>query len=79
MNRDLGAGFDVHRRERLAIELVHPLRHVLDATGEMRPIASLPEMPTVPSEPLLLATTATLPLSDLISDAAPAPAAVISA
>ena len=38
----------------------------------MRPIASLPLMPTVPSEPLLLATTATLPLSDLISEAAPA-------
>ena len=45
----------------------------------MRPIASLPLIPTVPSEPLLLATTATLPLSDLISEAAPAPAAVISA
>ena len=26
-------------------------------------------MPTVPSEPLLLATTATLPLSDLMSEA----------
>ena len=47
--------------------------------ARMRPIASLPLMPTVPSEPLLLATTATLPLSDLISEAAPAPAAVISA
>ena len=40
--------------------------------ARMRPIASLPLMPTVPSEPLLLATTATLPLSDLISEAAPA-------
>ena len=47
--------------------------------ARMRPIASLPLMPTVPSEPLLLATTATLPLSDLMSEAAPAPAAVMSA
>ena len=36
-------------------------------------------MPTVPSEPLLLATTATLPLSESMSEAAPAPAAVMSA
>jgi len=42
-------------------------------------MASLLEIPTVPSWPLLPATTATLPLSDLMSEAAPAPAAVISA
>ena len=47
--------------------------------ARMRPIASLPLIPTVPSEPLLLATTATLPLSDLISEAAAAPAAGRSA
>lgn len=34
VNRNLGAGFDVHRREGLAIEPIDPLRQVLHATGQ---------------------------------------------
>ena len=75
---DLAPGC-IDRGERLAVELVDPLRHFLHAAGQDAAHGLVAADAHVPSEPLLLATTATLPLSDLMSDAAPAPAAVISA
>jgi hypothetical protein len=74
---DLGAGLDIDGGEGLAVELVDPIRHVPHAARQDRPTASLPLMPTVPMEPR--ADTDMLPLSLSMSEATPAPAAVIRA
>ena len=72
---DLRAGLDIDGGERLAVELVDPGRHVPHAAARIWPTASWPPMPTVPMD--RPSRHKTRPLSDSMSEATPAPAAVI--
>ena len=78
MNGDLCAGLDIDRREGLAVEPVHPLRHVLHAAGEDAS-DRLVGADADRADRAIGTDIDIWPLSESISEATPAPAAVIKA